>query len=399
MTLAVTQRPLRCRRLHRGHRRQADDPQPRRDSRRVPLGLLGDLPELGSLGSGNEGDGREDGRVRRAQGHARAGPAARCSRPTRRSTRSASSSTASTAIRSCSATSTRATRRSPGDSSASARVFAKFDTATAWFTPELLTIPEATVNGVDRADAGARALPLHHPRQLPAARRTCSTTRASGCSRSPASSTTRRGTIYQELGTSDIKFPTITLADGKEVVLSPGNYAALLETNRNQAERGQGRGGARRHLRRHRQHLRRDLQRRAAARLVPRPGAQLPDHARRRARRQRDPARGGRDADRGDARRRGAVPALRAPAQEAARPAETYHLYDSFAADLPAPTRPIRTSRRASWRWQSVAPLGDGYVAASTSASSPAAGSTSTRTKARAAARTAPACTASARTC
>ena len=91
--------------------------------------------------------------------------------------------------------------------------------------------------------------------------------------------------------TSDIKFPTITLSDGKEVVLSPGNYSALLETNPNQADRGQGGGGAPRHLRRHRQHLRRDLQRRAAARLVHGPGAQLPDHARRRARRQRDPAR------------------------------------------------------------------------------------------------------------
>jgi oligoendopeptidase F len=41
----------------------------------------------------------------------------------------------------------------------------------------------------------------------------------------------------QELSTSDIKFPTIKLADGKEVMLSPANYGALLETNPNQADR------------------------------------------------------------------------------------------------------------------------------------------------------------------
>ena len=44
--------------------------------------------------------------------------------------------------------------------------------------------------------------------------------------------------IYSELATSDIKFPTIKLSDGKEVVLSPGNYGALLETNPNQVDRG-----------------------------------------------------------------------------------------------------------------------------------------------------------------
>jgi len=45
-------------------------------------------------------------------------------------------------------------------------------------------------------------------------------------------------TIYQELSISDIKFPTLRVGDGSEVVLSPGNYAALLEKNRDQGERG-----------------------------------------------------------------------------------------------------------------------------------------------------------------
>ena len=116
-------------------------------------------------------------------------------------------------------------------------VFARFETASAWFTPELLKIPEATVTSWIDADAGARAVPFPDPRQPIASRRTCSTTRASGCSRWRASSTTRRATTYEELSTSDIKFPTLRLADGKDVVLSPGNYAALLESNRDQAER------------------------------------------------------------------------------------------------------------------------------------------------------------------
>jgi oligoendopeptidase F len=81
--------------------------------------------------------------------------------------------------------------------------------------------------------------------------------------------------IYSELATSDIKFPTIKLSDGKEVVLSPGNYGACWR----RAEAGgpgQGGVGARRRLRLQRQHLRRDLQRRAAARLVPGPARNFP---------------------------------------------------------------------------------------------------------------------------
>ena len=358
-----------------------------------------DLPELGGVGSGHEGDGRADGRVRRAEGNARAGPgAAAQGLPGVRRDRQAAVPR-STAIRSCSATSTRATRRSPAASSAWARCSPSSTPRSAWFTPELLTIPEATVQRLDRADAGARALPLPDPRQLPAARRTCSTTRASGCSRSPASSTTRRATIYQELTTSDIKFPTLTLADGKEVVAEPGQLRARC--SRRTATRPSAAKAAAAHVGTYgatAQHLRRDLQRRAAARLVHRPGAQLPDHARRRARRQRDPARGRRDADRRDPRRLGAVPALRAAAQEAARPAET-------TTSTTASCRSTAATRPIPYEQARELALAVGRAARrrvrrpSTSASSPAAGSTSTRTKASAAAPTAPASTASARTC
>jgi len=42
---------------------------------------------------------------------------------------------------------------------------------------------------------------------------------------------------YAALTTADMKFPAITLATGEETVLTYGQYRALLETNRNQADR------------------------------------------------------------------------------------------------------------------------------------------------------------------
>jgi len=116
-------------------------------------------------------------------------------------------------------------------------VFAKFETASAWFRPELLKIPEAT------ATAWLAQTPALAPYRFPivdAYRRKAHVLDDKGerllslagqFNDSPE-------TIYQELSTSDIKFPTLRLEDGSDIVLSPGNYAALLEKNRNQVERG-----------------------------------------------------------------------------------------------------------------------------------------------------------------
>ena len=115
-------------------------------------------------------------------------------------------------------------------------VFAKFDTASAWFTPELLTIPEAT------ATAWLEQTPALAPYRFPildAYRRRAHVLDDKGerllSLAGPLNEAPR--TIYQELSTSDIKYPTLALGDGSEVVLSPGNYAALLEKNRDQGER------------------------------------------------------------------------------------------------------------------------------------------------------------------
>ncbi|MEO7150117.1 MAG: oligoendopeptidase F [Burkholderiaceae bacterium] len=117
-----------------------------------------------------------------------------------------------------------------------AALFSKFDTATAWFTPELLGLPEATVRGwIDQTPA----LAPYRFTILDNYRRQAHVLDAKGerLLSLGARLNAAPGNIYQELSTSDIKFPTLRLADGAEVVLTPGNYRALLERNRNQDER------------------------------------------------------------------------------------------------------------------------------------------------------------------
>jgi len=115
-------------------------------------------------------------------------------------------------------------------------VFARFSTATAWFTPELLAVPQATIKKWIAAtpalapyrfpilenyrqakhvldEKGERLLSLASPpNQVPAA-------------------------AFGELSTSDIKFPEITLTDGREITLTPGAYQRILNTEPLQADR------------------------------------------------------------------------------------------------------------------------------------------------------------------
>ncbi|MES2947009.1 MAG: oligoendopeptidase F [Pseudomonadota bacterium] len=115
-------------------------------------------------------------------------------------------------------------------------VFAKFGTATAWFTPELLKIPQATVEQwiretpalapykftiLDNYRQQAHVLDEQGEKLLSFATRFNDTPKAT----------------FQELSTSDIKFPKVTLSDGKEITLSPGTYQGVLQTNYVQADR------------------------------------------------------------------------------------------------------------------------------------------------------------------
>lgn len=115
-------------------------------------------------------------------------------------------------------------------------VFAKFGTTTAWFTPELLKIPQPTMEKwikdtpalapykfsiLDNYRQQKHVLDEKGERLLSFAARFNQTPTAT----------------FQELSTSDIKFPTIKLSDGKDVTLSHGNYQQVLQTNYNQADR------------------------------------------------------------------------------------------------------------------------------------------------------------------
>lgn len=115
-------------------------------------------------------------------------------------------------------------------------LFAQFDSATAWFTPELLTLPETKVRGwIDATPA----LKIYRFTILDNFRRQAHVLDEQGERLLALAGPAGRAAdnVYNELSTSDIKFPKITTADGKEVTLSPGNYRALLEKNRNQADR------------------------------------------------------------------------------------------------------------------------------------------------------------------
>lgn len=115
-------------------------------------------------------------------------------------------------------------------------VFAKFGTATAWFTPELLTIPQATMEQwiKDTAELAPYAFTiLDNYRQQAHVLDEKGEKLLSYASRFNSTPTS----IFQELSTSDIKFPSIKLSDGKDVTVSPANYGLILDTNYNQADR------------------------------------------------------------------------------------------------------------------------------------------------------------------
>ena len=115
-------------------------------------------------------------------------------------------------------------------------VFARFEAATSWFTPELLTLPEARVRQwLDETPALA---PYRHT-ILDEFRRRAHVLDEKGerllSLAGPVANAPH--TAYEELSTSDIKFPTVTFSDGQSIKLAPAAYAALLEHNPIQADR------------------------------------------------------------------------------------------------------------------------------------------------------------------
>jgi oligoendopeptidase F len=115
-------------------------------------------------------------------------------------------------------------------------LFAKFDATTAWFQPELLALPEAEVKGWLAAEPALKPYAFGITDSF---RKQHHVLDAAGERLLSLAGPTGRASVnaYDELSTSDIKFPTIVTSDGKSVMLTPGNYSALLESNPSQADR------------------------------------------------------------------------------------------------------------------------------------------------------------------
>ena len=115
-------------------------------------------------------------------------------------------------------------------------LFARQHQASSWFNPELLAIPVETVRGWMDADRDLAVYrfaieSLFHEQEHvldEAGERLLSY--ASRFGGAPHES-------YAALTTADMKFPTIALSTGERVTLTYGQYRALLETNRRQADR------------------------------------------------------------------------------------------------------------------------------------------------------------------
>jgi oligoendopeptidase F len=115
-------------------------------------------------------------------------------------------------------------------------LFARFGTITAWFTPELLQIPQATV------EQWIRETPELAPYRFPIQEdfrkhKHVLDERGEKLLSYAARSNQTPRSIYTELSTSDVKFPAVKLGDGTEVVVSPANYQRLLHTRYEQADR------------------------------------------------------------------------------------------------------------------------------------------------------------------
>ena len=114
--------------------------------------------------------------------------------------------------------------------------FANFGIVTAWYNPELLSIPWDTMEkwlnetpelapyryGIEDLYRQQAHVLSEDKEQLLAY-----FSRVNGAP----------GSIYSELTTSDIQYATTALSDGDSVTLTPGMYYNILQTNRNQADR------------------------------------------------------------------------------------------------------------------------------------------------------------------
>ncbi len=115
-------------------------------------------------------------------------------------------------------------------------LFAREQQASSWFNPELLAIPLDTVRGWldSNRDLGVYLFAIeslfHEQEHVLDEQGERLMSFAGRFNSVPHDS-------YAALTTADMKYPSITLADGQQVTLTYGQYRVLLETNRRQEDR------------------------------------------------------------------------------------------------------------------------------------------------------------------
>ena len=115
-------------------------------------------------------------------------------------------------------------------------ILARWAQATSWFNPELLKVPLDTIRGwmADHDDLAVYRFALEDLyRQQEHVLDEDGERLLSLANRLEAAP----DEAYEALSTADVKWPTITLSTGEPVVVSYGQYRAILETNRVQSDR------------------------------------------------------------------------------------------------------------------------------------------------------------------
>jgi oligoendopeptidase F len=115
-------------------------------------------------------------------------------------------------------------------------LLARWQQATSWLSPEILTIPLATVREWMRAH-GALALYRFALEEIYRLQEHVLDEKGEQLLSLSNRLSSAPNEAYQALSTADAKFPTVTLSTGEQVTLSYGQYRAVLAVNRNQADR------------------------------------------------------------------------------------------------------------------------------------------------------------------
>ncbi len=117
-------------------------------------------------------------------------------------------------------------------------LFARWQQASSWFSPELLTVPLATVRGWLDEHAGL-ALYRFAIEEVYRLQEHVLDEKGEQLLALGARVTDAPTEAYWALSTSDAKFPEVTLSTGERVTMSYGQYRAVLATHRNQEDRRQ----------------------------------------------------------------------------------------------------------------------------------------------------------------